>query len=416
MKKFAVFGSLALTVLAAVKAYAQESYAQTEDVIVPIRAVTHGPKAHWFAYYDKLQFDSTNQRLLGMETDFEGRKPTPDDVIRLGVIDLANGDTWTQIGESRSWCWQQGCMLQWLPGSDSKVIYNDREGDHYVAIIKDLNTGESRTLPRAVYCVSPDGKIGLSIPFARLDDTRPGYGYKGVVDPWADDPHPAEDGIYSVNLETGESKLIISLDRTAAIATGANPDTKHWFNHLLFNTDGTRFSFLERAFLKTTDRNGRSTSLFTANPDGSDLYCLNDHGMVSHYIWKTPAILMGWSKEPADGAKFHIYTDKTENVETVGADVLKVDGHCTYSPDGNWILTDTYPDAKRMIMLMLYRPADGKLIKFGRFFHPQVSDLEFRCDLHPRWSRDGRCVSIDSLHAGQRQIYVLDVGEIMQKG
>ncbi len=406
--------SLTIAFLVALSVEAQTPPVQTEGMAVPLRAVTQGPKAHWFAYYDKLQFDSANQRLLGMETDFEGRKPTPDDVIRVGVIDLANGDTWTQFGESRSWCWQQGCMLQWLPGSDTKVIYNDRDGDHYIAIIKDLKTGESRTLPRPVYCVSPDGKTGMSIPFARLDDTRPGYGYKGVIDPWADDPHPAEDGIYSMNLDTGESKLIVSIDRTASIPSSTNPDSKHWFNHLLFNTDGTRFSFLERAFLNTTDRKGRTTRLFTANPDGTDLYCLNDHGMVSHYIWKTPAVLMGWSKEPADGAKFHVYTDKTEEVATIGADVLTVDGHCTYSPDKRWILTDTYPDSKLMITLMLYRPEDGKLVKLGRFYHPKVEDLEFRCDLHPRWSRDGKTISIDSRHSGQRQIYVLDVSGIIK--
>jgi Tol biopolymer transport system component len=94
--------------------------------------------------------------------------------------------------------------------------------------------------------------------------------------------------------------------------------------------------------------------------------------------------------------------------------VLTVDGHCTYSPDKRWILTDTYPDSKRMITLMLYRPEDGKLVKLGRFYHPKVEELEFRCDLHPRWSRDGKTISIDSLHSGQRQIYVLDVSGIIK--
>ncbi|MFA6244184.1 MAG: hypothetical protein WC655_24795, partial [Candidatus Hydrogenedentales bacterium] len=293
---------LMIAFFAALTVEAQTPPVQTEALSVPLRAVTQVPKAHWFAYYDKLQFDSANQRILGMETDFEGRKPTPDDVIRVGVIDLANGNAWTPFGESRSWCWQQGCMLQWLPGSDTKVIYNDRDGDHYIAIIKDLKTGESRTLPRPVYCVSPDGKTAMSIPFARLDDTRPGYGYKGVIDPWAGDPHPAEDGIYAMDIESGEARLIVTLDQTASIPSSTNPDAKHWYNHLLFNTDGTRFSFLERAFLNTTDRKGRTTRLFTANPDGTDLYCLNDHGMVSHYIWKTPDTLLGWSNEPVDGA------------------------------------------------------------------------------------------------------------------
>jgi Tol biopolymer transport system component len=39
--------------------------------------------------------------------------------------------------------------------------------------------------------------------------------------------------------------------------------------------------------------------------------------------------------------------------------------------------------------------------------------LRLRCDLHPRWSRDSKKVSIDSAHEGSRQIYVLDVEKIV---
>ena len=42
----------------------------------PVRAITRGPRFHWFGYYDKLQFDPTNRYVLGMEVDFEHRSPT----------------------------------------------------------------------------------------------------------------------------------------------------------------------------------------------------------------------------------------------------------------------------------------------------------------------------------------------------
>ena len=71
------------------------------------RAITAGQGHHWFGYYDKLQFDPAGRRVLGMRTDTPNRSPEPSDVIQLGVIDLAD-DRWTQVGESRSWCWQQG--------------------------------------------------------------------------------------------------------------------------------------------------------------------------------------------------------------------------------------------------------------------------------------------------------------------
>lgn len=69
----------------------------------PVRRLTNGPKHHWFGYYDKWQVDPTNRYVLGMEVDFEGRSPNPDDVVKVGMIDLHDKDRWIELGESRSW-------------------------------------------------------------------------------------------------------------------------------------------------------------------------------------------------------------------------------------------------------------------------------------------------------------------------
>ncbi|MBC7289368.1 MAG: hypothetical protein H5T86_15270, partial [Armatimonadetes bacterium] len=50
----------------------------------------------------------------------------------------------------------------------------------------------------------------------------------------------------------------------------------------------------------------------------------------------------------------------------------------------------------------------------GRFFSPPELSGEIRCDLHPRWNRAGDKVCIDSAHTGVRQMYVLDVADIVQ--
>src|SRR5688572_13488408 len=83
----------------------------------PVRALTKGPKFHWFGYYDKHQIDPSGRYVLGMEVDFEGRSPNADDKLRLGMVDLKDGDKWIDLGiETKAWNWQQGCMLQWVPG------------------------------------------------------------------------------------------------------------------------------------------------------------------------------------------------------------------------------------------------------------------------------------------------------------
>ena len=89
----------------------------------PVRVITHGPKHHWFGYYDKLQFDPTDQLVLGMEVDFEHRSPRADDAIRVGMVDTADKGRWIELGQSTAWGWQQGCMLQWVPGSKATIEY-----------------------------------------------------------------------------------------------------------------------------------------------------------------------------------------------------------------------------------------------------------------------------------------------------
>ncbi|MBE7560614.1 hypothetical protein HS125_17405 [bacterium] len=398
--------------LAAAPAPAIES--ASFEAYVPCVRITPASPSHWFGYYDKFQTDPSDRYVLAMEVDFDQGSPSADDVIRLGMVDLADGFHWTVFGETRAWGWQQGCMLQWIPGSTSEVIYNDRQGQQFVSIIQDVFTGRKRILPRAVYTLSPDGKRALSVNFARIDDTRPGYGYEGGVDPYAEDLHPKDDGIYLMDLETGESRLVVSLDQIAS--TGrviAATEGKHWFNHLLFNTDGTRFEFLHRWYRRYPKAGGWATRMFTSDLSGRDIWCVDPYGYTSHFIWRDATHILCWTRTPQHGDGYHLFTDKSDRVEILGRGVLTENGHMTYSPDGRWVLTDTYPDQDRMQKPMLYRPSDGKLVQLGRFWAPPWASGEWRCDTHPRWSRDGKKVFIDSAHSGRRQVYMLDVSAIV---
>ncbi len=334
--------------------------------------------------------------------------PGPDDTAVIGLIDTENNNRWRPIAETKTWNWQQGTMLRWMPSApESLIIYNSREKDRFVSHIRNLFTGESRQLPLPVYAVSNDGKLALSVNFARIHKMRPGYGYVGLADPWEDELAPADDGIYLMDIETGEYKLIISIKQIVEFKHKDSMDgCKHYFNHLLFNSDNSRFLFLHR----WRKKNLLYTRMFTVNVDGSDIFHLSDQ--ISHFDWYNSSQILAWEY-------FHnhylLFTDKTSKKEIVGEGVLTSDGHCSYSPDRKYILTDTYPDAKQMRRLILYRVVDGKRINPGDFFSPPELTGEIRCDLHPRWSRDGKKICIDSAHEGSRQIYVLNVSEIVGK-
>jgi len=372
--------------------------------------LTRTPGHHFFGYYDKSPWDATGRYVLALESTFADRQPEPEDAATIGLVDTSQGGRWMPLARTTAWNWQQGTMLQWLPDAPGRlIIYNVRLGDRYAAIIRDVHTGHTRTLPRAIYAVSPDGRQGLSLNFSRVHLCRPGYGYAGVRDPWAGEAAPQQDGIYWMDLHGGECRLVVSIARIAAMQPKPSMrGAMHYFNHLQFNTDGSRFLFLHR----WRKDGGRETRLFTAAPDGSDLFCVADHEMVSHFDWRDRTHILAWARRHGEGDHYYLFTDRTRRCELVGPDVLTEDGHCSYSPDRRWILTDTYPDAASERHLILYRPEDNLRVNVGRFRSDPALAGPIRCDLHPRWSRDGTQVCFDSTHEGTRQMYVMDVRSV----
>lgn len=409
----------------------------------PIKAVTSGPKHHFFGYYDKCPWDATGRYLLAMEVDLQDRLPGPEDVALIGVVELSDNNTFRPVAETRAWNFQQGAMAQWVPGAaDRLIIYNDRERECCVSVLLDLKSGQRRRLPLPVYAISLDGRYALSVNFARVR-----YSYAGVCDPWDHEPIPKDDGIYRMDLTTGKYDLILTYAQVASFHySPAMEGGKHWIEHLMVNPDSTRFLFLHRFPLPD---GGFCTRLLTANLDGSD-FCLLAEGMVSHLCWRNSKQILAWGRRPSlvtrarhrglfaspafrwalnwarrqergwirqhvIGDSFLLFTDRTQHVEAVGVGVLTEDGHCTYSPDGRWILMDTYPDRNAQRWLILYDPVRGRRIDVGRFDSP-VLEGPTRCDLHPRWNNDGTQICIDSMHEGSRQVYVVEVAGVVQEG
>jgi hypothetical protein len=123
---------------------------------------------------------------------------------------------------------------------------------------------------------------------------------------------------------------------------------------------------------------------------------------------------LAWAFHRRTGERYLLYRDGVaDEAEVVGEGVLTEDGHCSFSPDGKWLLTDTYPRTEPYRTLILYELRSGARTDIGRFYSPPEITGEIRCDLHPRWSRDGSQVCFDSAHEGQRQVYVADVSGVV---
>ena len=377
-----------------------------EDHRLPALAVTRGPKQHFFGYYDKLPFDPAQCYVLALECDVLDRLQRPTDVGVLGVVDLEQDCQWTPLAETRAWNWQMGCTSLWLPGPGRRIVYNDCREGRLCAVVLDIDSGQERVLPRPVFALSPDGRTALTPNFARLWQVKVETGYCVVDDPWADQTAPPEDGIFSMDLETGESSLIVShQDMARHERVDAAEGALNYFSHMAFNSDGNRFLFWYRS------NRAAPQSIYTANADGTGLYRLADRN--SHSVWLGQDRILAWVV--GEQRDFYLFRDRTREREIVAPEVLNTNSHASFSPDGNWILADQRPPQVSGGSLRLLNMKERRCFHIGNF--PGLPQLKgpLRCDLHPRWSPDGSRVCIDSTHEGSRQVYVIDVDEIIRE-
>lgn len=386
---------------------------RTKNLLLPVERITSGSGHFFFGYYDVPAWSGDDRLHLCHKVRFMNRLPRPDDVAVLGTISLSSGE-FAPFAETTAWNFQQGSMLQWVPSApNDQVIYNRRDGDRFVGVVRSIRNDHERLLERPVAAVSPTGGHALSISFSRLFNFRPGYGYAGIPDPHDSVDRPSDDGIYLVDLDTGKSRLIISLEQVYAalpesIAEAMAGD-RILINHISFNTDGTRFFFLPRN--NPRDGGHWSTGMLTADISGADLRSINDAGMASHYNWRDARSIVCYSRWRGDYGLF-VFPDEAGRAEAVDPSFFAGDGHCSYSPDRRYLLYDSYP-IEGFRYLYLYDLARRRGQTLGAFWSDPASDGDIRCDLHPRWSGSGRRISFDSTHEGSRHIYAIDLSPII---
>ncbi|NOY79635.1 MAG: hypothetical protein GXP31_01390 [Kiritimatiellaeota bacterium] len=392
---------------------------------LPVRRVTPEGEHCFFGYYDKFATNTDDRLLAALRVPFMDHLPGPAERVEVGVVELgASKPRFVRLGHSAAWCWQQANMLQWLPEDPGRLlIYNDFRDGRYVSVVRDVEHGgaEIRVLPSPVYTLSQVRPEALFLNFSRVYSARPGYGYPNLPDPNAGTPAPANDGVWRMDVRSGKSELVLSIRQMAELAPQgpAGPGTFHWVNHIQINPGGTRFACLHRYRAPDCGRNW-ITRLITADMDGGNPRLLVPTPMVSHYDWFDDRRILAWARPGPLPSMFYIIDDRPRPPDCpvpflmpFAPDVLRADGHCSFSPDRRFFVNDTYPGRDRCRTLMLVRRADQLRIDIARLYAPPEIDGEHRCDLHPNWFRNGNAVCVDSAHEGFRGIYVLDVSQIV---
>lgn len=379
-----------------------------------IAALTHGPEHHFVGYYGIRPWNGDSTYLACLESGFGDRLVQSTDKAGICLIDRNTGKL-TRIAETSAWNLQQGSMLHWLPSAPiHELVYNDRIDGKLVSIVLNIQDKSRRILPRPIAAISPDGKRGISINYDRLRRIRPVTGYAG--NEHAKVPiinRPADDGLFLIDLTTGKNRLLISVEQ--ACSAQAAPDfiaqQPFWLEHSMFSRGGTWIFLLARAFDPKTHQLVSLPLVISAAGNGLRPMLPWAIQGASHYDWLDDHRLVLTRQQPS-GTWQHLMIDVNDlpaRPRPLAPDILTRDGHCTFSPDGRWMITDTYPDENHRQHLYIYNVQTGRAARIASFHEPAQYKGDWRCDLHPRWSRDSKQVCIDSTHEGSRQVYLLDL-------
>lgn len=367
---------------------------------------------YFFGYYDKSPWDASDRFMLCLKARDTWSDVSPKEKADILIIDTGvpenDENRIRKIAETSAWNVQQSCMLQWLgPDFSSRIIYNDYREGEYVAVVKEVDSGEERIIHAPVYTVTDDGTMALTLDFSRLYNLRPGYGYYNIEEKTKGIALPDATAVWKIDLETGSVMDLLTYKDFANFQIRQEmkePEAIHKVNHLMLNPNGKRFMVLYRWFIGER----KFTRLITCNCDGTDMYVLSDDDMVSHCYWKDDETILAFENKKSDGPGYYLMKDKTQEYRHCWPE-LNGDGHPSYSPDRKMIVTDSYPDRSRIQYIRLMNGEYCKPQIIAKVFSPFKYNNDTRCDLHPRWNRAGDRVCFDSVFEGHRGLYTVGI-------
>ena len=397
----------------------------------------------FFGYYDKPQISPCNEYFLSHKINFLDRYPNYDDEIDVGYFDINNGK-FLKI-ESTSACnFQQGSMLNWFFKSD-EIIFNKLVNGNYRSLIKNIKNNNSNLIDCPLYALSNNKDFFLTINFLNLSIHKRGYGYdykfKSNFKNYFHDPK--EIGIWIYVFSKNKIFKLIDIKEI-------HNDNNCWIEHISISPDNYHFIFMLR--YKLND-GGIRDKLYLSNIDKNTLVEIKTFARGSHYNWidnnsfiiyggvntsfnkirhqktlqnltyakKLIKIYHKLIKHNTDLSKFitgdsyYIYNIETKIKKKIQAKFNKEDGHPSVSNNyKNLMITDQYSDIinNKYPKLFLYDLKESKLIEELKF--DSISTLDnsgFRCDLHPRFSTDGKFFSIDLFLDQQRSFQIYKITE-----
>ena len=373
--------------------------------------ITPDDGAHYFfGYYDMRATQA--KRHLAHRVAFMDHLPEKDDAAQLGYLEDGK---FYPFATTTAWNFQQGAMLQYHPFEKDTVYYNVFRDGKECTVTHNYATGLKKYTDRATACVSPNGKWGMAVNFARIFAFRPGYGYAGSTDPHPEIGAPSDDGIFLTDMETGLSRLLVDYPTLSRLC-GYPENAKILVNHITFNPTSDRYVALVRDFPTPERKWWQWRTCVVIGDLTGRVWLMPNHDYASHYVWQDEKhLIIHSSAETAEKKSLYCINTDDGSFRELDMPYFHLDNngdiHCNVLPGGKYVIGDGYPrEGYRWIEALNLQTGATRTLLKSRTVIPACNDI--RCDLHNCFVFDGTAISYDTTENGCRQIALIDLSAL----
>lgn len=391
----------------------------TEPFRLEVEQITRGPKHHFFGYIGQsltVPWNMSGRYIVALRTEFHDHMPAPQEAVEIVLIDTEDEYRVVPVEKTLAWNFQQGTMLYWHPKHpESQFFFNDRDPltQRVFTVLYDIRerrrVREYRFLdvPVANGGVSPQGDFFLAINYGRMARQRPVTGYPGAADPTAAEAAPDNDGIFRVDVATGERTLLVSFRQLRQLVREKHAkidEVQFYINHSLCNRDGQLVYFFARGrYLSNPMAVNTPCSIRT---DGTELTA---HEFIGgHPEWDLGSVVIG-----AKGSRQVRYdVERQTIVGQIGAegDFPSPGADVALSPDAAWFANGYSVNGGKENRYVVVRRSDGAVAHSPAFSRGPYVKGALRIDPAPRWNRKSNALLVPGITPdGTRQLHIIGI-------
>lgn len=402
-----------------------DSNTQSPEFDLKIEQLTSGAKHHFFGYIGQCQtipWNESGQYIMGLEIDTITRMPKPEEAATIILIDTYDKNKIIRVDKTHAWNPQQGTMFYWNPlKPETQFFFNDRDvetGEVFTAIYdieekKRVREFRFEDTPIGNGSVAADGSAWLGLNYGRLARLRLVTGYPEALDWSKDEIAPENDGIFIVDIKTGEKRLLVSYRQLETELKKQNPTLDHtglFINHTLWSRDSDRVYFFVRGgWSKTmTNKGDRVNTPCTINADGTGL-TLHDQFIGGHPEWAEGNLMIGIEKNEGGDKQILYNVDTRKTVGQLGNPEMfpKPEGDVSLSPDANWFANGYGKSSKNYYAFL--RLSDGAFVR-SEGINKGAYSGDIRIDPAPRWNRTNDAILVPGIDKNKtRQMFMIRV-------